>query len=146
MKILICADMFPAMIETVTRQFFDALGRAVADNVKRLKRGELLVMFPEGRRSETGQLMEAKRGAGMVAILSKAPIIPTYVHNTDKVLPVGATWLKRGKVTVVFDKPIYYKSTISSDSYSSAMSHEDISRKIMDAIGKLKRDYEDKAG
>ena len=42
MKILICADMFPAMIETVTRQSFDALGRAVADNVERLKKGETL--------------------------------------------------------------------------------------------------------
>jgi hypothetical protein len=39
MKILICADMFPAMIETVTRQSFDALGQAVAENIKRLKKG-----------------------------------------------------------------------------------------------------------
>jgi 1-acyl-sn-glycerol-3-phosphate acyltransferase len=114
--------------------------------VKRLKGGALLVMFPEGRRSETGQLMEAKRGAGMIVSLSKAPIIPVYVHNTDKILPVDAKWLKRGKVTVVFDKPIYYQSTISIDSYSNGMSHDDISGKIMDAIGKLKRDYEVKAG
>ena len=118
----------------------------IKESVKRLKRGELIVMFPEGRRSETGQLMEAKRGAGMVASLSKVPIIPTYVHNTDKVLPVEAKWLKRGKVTVVFDKPIYYNPTISSDSYGDWMSHDEISSKVMDAIGKLKRDYEDKAG
>jgi 1-acyl-sn-glycerol-3-phosphate acyltransferase len=113
------------------------------ETVKRLKNGEVIVLFPEGRRSDTGELLEAKRGIGMVASLSNAPIVPALISGTNNALPVNAKWLKRAKITVVFDKPIYYRSTIVRDAHQHHLLHEDIGKKIMTAIKELKDRHED---
>jgi len=115
----------------------------IKETVKRLKNGEVIVLFPEGRRSDTGELLEAKRGIGMVASLSNAPIVPTLVSGTDRALPVNARWLKRAKIRVVFDKPIHYSSTIVRDAHQHHLLHEDIGKKIMTAIKELKDRHED---
>ncbi len=109
--------------------------------VKRLKSKEILIMFPEGRRSESGELMEGKRGIGMVASISKATIIPTLIIGSDTALPVSAKWLKRAKITIVFGSPIYYTLTTNKDDKRGNELHEDISNKIISEIRKLKEEY-----
>lgn len=113
------------------------------ESVKRLKNGEVIVLFPEGRRSDTGELLEAKRGIGMVVSLSNAPIVPVLIVGTNKALPPNARWLKRAKITVVFDKPIHYSSTIVRDAHQHHLLHEEIGKKIMTAIKELKDRHED---
>lgn len=49
-----------------------------------LESGEVLVLFPEGTRSRTGRLGKAKAGVGMLAAKTGAVVIPTYIHNSDK--------------------------------------------------------------
>jgi cytidylate kinase len=110
----------------------------IKEAVRRLKNGELIVIFPEGRRSETGELLEPKPGIGMVASLSNVPVVPTLIVGTNKALPVGAKWLKRARISVIFDRPIYCSSTIKGKG-----SHEEISKKIMSAIKEMKRRYGD---
>jgi len=114
----------------------------IKEAVLRLKAGEAVVLFHEGRRSETGELLEGKRGIGMVARLSNAPIVPVFIEGTDRALPVDARRLKRARITVVFDKPIYY-TLKHEENYPANLIYEDISRKIMTAIGELKRCYAD---
>ncbi len=109
--------------------------------VKRLKNKEILIMFPEGRRSDSGKLMEAKRGIGMIASISKATIIPTLIIGSDAALPVNAKWLKRAKITVVFGKPIYYTLTTNKDKKRGSALHEDISNTIISEIRTLKEEY-----
>lgn len=43
-----------------------------------LKKGKVFGIFPEGRRSVTGELDELERGAAFLALRCKAPIIPVY--------------------------------------------------------------------
>lgn len=115
----------------------------IKETVRRLKKGELITMFPEGRRSETGELMEARRGIGMLACLSKVPVVPTLIIGSDRVLPVDAGWLKRAKITVVFGEPVYYNSTADEKEYRNHELHEVISNKIMTAIKEMKKNYGD---
>lgn len=117
----------------------------IKEAIGKLKKGELVVMFPEGRRSETGQLLEAKRGIGMVAGLSKAPVVPTVIIGSDKALPVDVKWLKRARIKVVFGKPIYYESSMDGKSHGSHLFHENISNIIMTSIRELKDIYADKS-
>jgi len=112
----------------------------IKEAVRRLKKGEVVVLFPEGRRSDTGELLEGKRGIGMLVSLSGAPVVPSLITGTDKVLPVDARWLKRARVTVVFDRPIYYTSLHEKDGQTHLL-YEDISKKIMTAIGELQKSY-----
>ncbi len=114
----------------------------IKEAVRRLRNGEVIVLFPEGRRSETGEILEAKRGIGMIASLARVPIVPAFIKGSNKALPINAKWLKRADITVVFDKPIYYTS-IRKDNYPDNLSHEIVSKEIMTAISKLKKQYAD---
>jgi 1-acyl-sn-glycerol-3-phosphate acyltransferase len=110
----------------------------IKEAVRRLKKGELIVIFPEGRRSETGKLLDPKPGIGMLVILGNVPIIPTLITGTDKALPVGAKWLKRARISVIFERPIYPEKKNNREHL-----YEDISKRIMATIGELKRKYGD---
>jgi 1-acyl-sn-glycerol-3-phosphate acyltransferase len=109
----------------------------IKEPVKRLRKGELLVIFPEGKRSETGELMEGKRGIGMIARLGNAVIIPTLITGTNKALPVDSKWIKRAKIKVVFDKPVFLSSTGEKTGHVA----EEITRDIMHRIQELKEQY-----
>jgi len=118
------------------------LPSTIKEAVKRVKNGELLIMFPEGRRSETGNLLEGKRGIGMVVCLSNAAVVPTLITGSNKVLPVGAKWLKRAKISIIFGKPLYPSALYGKGDCL----HEDMSQKIMHKIGELKKLYADNNG
>jgi 1-acyl-sn-glycerol-3-phosphate acyltransferase len=54
-----------------------------------LDEGHVLVVFPEGTRSTTGGLQEAKDGLALLALRSGAPILPVGVFGTDRFWPRG---------------------------------------------------------
>ena len=45
-----------------------------------------MLIFPEGTRSENGDLLPFKRGAFKLAINSGAVIIPCYIHGSDSIV------------------------------------------------------------
>ena len=51
--------------------------------------GRALLVFPEGTRGDGGQLGRGKAGAGMLAVLSGAAVVPVYVRGTGRALPRG---------------------------------------------------------
>jgi 1-acyl-sn-glycerol-3-phosphate acyltransferase len=118
------------------------LPSTIKDAVKRVKRGKLLIIFPEGRRSETGSLMEGKRGVGMIASLGKVPVVPALIIDSDKALPCGARWLRRAKISVIFGNPL----DVSSQEGKGHHLHDTITKNIMHSIGELKKRYEDISG
>jgi len=111
---------------------------SMKEAVKKIRDGHIVVLFPEGTRSETGELQEPKAGIGMVAVMSRAPIVPAYITGADKALPPGAGWLKRAKIKVVFGKPIYYTSTEENGDRTGSVKRAEVSVMIMDAIRELK--------
>ena len=54
-----------------------------------LAQGQVLMVFPEGTRSLTGELQQPKDGLAMLALRSGAPIVPIGIANTDRVWPKG---------------------------------------------------------
>lgn len=78
----------------------------IKEVIKRLKNGEVIVIFPEGGRRSDGNIADIKRGIGVITQLAKVPVIPTYLNGTDKALPVGAKFLRLAKITVTFGHPI----------------------------------------
>jgi 1-acyl-sn-glycerol-3-phosphate acyltransferase len=74
-------------IVPVDRSTADAEAFRLAQRV--LQAGEVLMVFPEGTRSPTGELQRPKDGLAMLALRTDAAIVPIGVSNTDRVWPKG---------------------------------------------------------
>jgi 1-acyl-sn-glycerol-3-phosphate acyltransferase len=60
-----------------------------------LARGAIFGLAPEGTRSKTGQMMEARGGAAYLAVRANVPIVPVGIIRSDK----WASNIKQGKWT-----------------------------------------------
>jgi 1-acyl-sn-glycerol-3-phosphate acyltransferase len=72
-----------------------------------LERGDIVLMYPEGGRSRSGELGEPKRGLGRLALESGAPVVPTAIVGTQK----ARNWkrLSFPKVTVLYGDPVRFE-------------------------------------
>ena len=62
-----------------------------------LEAGHVLMVFPEGTRSPTGELQVPKDGLAMLALRTGATIVPLGISNTDRVWPKGKLLPRPGK-------------------------------------------------
>lgn len=72
-----------------------------------LKNKRALCIFPEGGRSVDGNLMEFKKGIGILAIEHNIPVVPSLIEGTFEALPRGARWPKLSKIRLTVGKPLY---------------------------------------
>lgn len=73
-----------------------------------LEEGDKVVVFPEGTRSENGQLQPFKLGVAMLALKTGCPIIPVYIQGTFEALPAHRKWPNFGtEVACLFGHPIF---------------------------------------
>ena len=91
----------------------DRYGRArdaLDESVERLRRGQVLGMFPEGTISRSFMPATGKTGAARMAMLAGAPLVPGAVWGSQRILTKGRPRnLERGIViTVSFGRPIPY--------------------------------------
>lgn len=85
--------------------------RALKSTLRLLGEGKAILIFPEGTRGRgNGRLGEGKPGAGMLAVMSGAAVVPVYVSGTDRALPRGATLPRPAKVRVRFGPPLHFKA------------------------------------
>jgi len=98
-----------------------------------LAQGKAILIFPEGTRGEEGQLRPARAGAGMLAALSGAPVVPAYVRGTGAALPRGRALPRPSAITVAFGPPLRFEAGRRGRAY-----YEEVSARMMEAIGRLK--------
>ncbi len=68
--------------------------------IKLLKEGNRVLIFPEGSRTEDGNLGEAAPGIGLVAVKSGALIQPLRIRGAYEALPRGSIRLRFSRVSV----------------------------------------------
>lgn len=73
-----------------------------------LKEGKILILFPEGTRSRTGRLGKLREGPVRMALYSQVPLIPVVIKGTEKVLPPGAKFIRRGKIKIKVGEPLFF--------------------------------------
>jgi len=82
------------------------LNRALQTSAYVLRHGRSLCAFPEGGRSSGGELLEFKKGVGILAVEMGVPVVPAYIKGAFEALPRGAAWPKPAKITVTFGTPL----------------------------------------
>jgi len=92
--------------EAGARQTLRYIGEVLED-------GFSVLIFPEGRRSETGAIDRFRPGIGMIASRLGVPVVPVRIDGLDKVLPPTWRMAQPGRVRVAFGEPI----RLSGDDY-----------------------------
>lgn len=95
---------------------------AIRSMLRYLKRGDKVVLFPEGTRVHDDNAVDAKTGAVRIASKTKAPIIPIYIPRGKRIF---------SRVNLVIGEP-YMVSGKSHDEYVK------LADGVMDEIYKLR--------
>lgn len=77
--------------------------------------GVNILIFPEGEHSRDGKLLPFQMGLGIMVKELGIPVVPIKICGSGQVLPHGATFPKRGKVTVTFGETLHFSSEEPAD-------------------------------
>jgi 1-acyl-sn-glycerol-3-phosphate acyltransferase len=64
------------------------------------------LIYPEGTRSISGELLPFKKGGFILAIRSHLPVVPVTILGAGEALPKGKFNITKRRITVIIDKPI----------------------------------------
>lgn len=81
---------------------------ALKTTLSYLKKGAVIVVYPEGTRTLTGKLQKGKTGVARLALWSKAQVIPLGIIGTFQILPKGKKIPRMKKATLNFGKPMHF--------------------------------------
>ncbi len=79
---------------------------AIERAAEALREGNSFLIFPEGTRSRTGELLPFKKGGFIMAIKGQAPIVPVAISGTRDAMRRGSLIIRPVQVTVSFGAPI----------------------------------------
>jgi 1-acyl-sn-glycerol-3-phosphate acyltransferase len=99
----------------VTRGDQESARGAMAQCAKWLARGMPVMIFPEGTRSKTEELLPFKDGAFRLAIETGADVLPLAVSGTRRALPKHSWRFARSKALVTVGTPISTKGMTLAD-------------------------------
>jgi 1-acyl-sn-glycerol-3-phosphate acyltransferase len=71
-----------------------------------LRRGQVLVLFPEGTRQQGDHVGELLEGAAFLAARTGAPIVPVGIGNSDRAMPKGRRIPKPLRIRLVVGRPL----------------------------------------
>lgn len=92
-----------------------------------LETGASVLIFPEGRRTDTGAIGRFQPGIGMLAARLRVPVVPVRLDGLDQVLHKSWRMAVPGRVRVAFGAPL----TLGDGSY------DELARQVEDAVRRL---------
>jgi len=95
-----------------------------------------MLVFPEGGRSENGELQTFKDGAAYLAIKGAVPVVPVAIIGIRDILPMHSSHIRPGRVTLRVGDPIPTEGLTSHH-------REQLTQQILDAIIAMQRDGHD---
>jgi long-chain acyl-CoA synthetase len=79
-----------------------------------LRQGYVLLIFPEGTRSDTGVMADFKPSLGYLAMTNKCGILPMYLSGTYEAMPKGDYLPKRGAEVAAHVGPFLAPAEVAS--------------------------------
>jgi len=79
---------------------------AIERAAEALREGNSFLIFPEGTRSRTGELLPFKKGGFVMALKAQAPIVPVAIKGARAAMRKGSPWIQPVTIQVSFGEPI----------------------------------------
>jgi 1-acyl-sn-glycerol-3-phosphate acyltransferase len=80
--------------------------RAVDEAAREVAGGHTFIVFPEGTRSRTGELLPFKKGGFIMAIKAQAPVVPVAIAGGRAALAKGSAVIRPVMVDLTIGQPI----------------------------------------
>ena len=111
----------------------EAFGKAI----NLIRAGHVVVIFPEGGRTQDGHLRQPKAGIGVIVSQTGCPVVPAYLRGTFDVLPPGASWPRWRPVTVRLGSPITFDTGKQKERAETKQFYQLVSRTVIEHIAAL---------
>jgi 1-acyl-sn-glycerol-3-phosphate acyltransferase len=135
---------FVAGVIPIHRYDSESKKRAIKKCIERLKKGDILIMYPEGTRSKDGKIQEGKPGIAKIYLETGVPILPVAIKGNFEIMPVGKKIPKFKKIVKInIGRPLEFKQELEIGknlNYQSAKYQEickKITQKVMEEIKRL---------
>lgn len=117
--------------------------KALTEVVDRLRRGQLVVFYPEGTRSPDGRLQRFKPGIGLAAVRAGVPIVPVYIDGTGGILPKQSRSIRIRPISIHFARPIRPLELVNGHGDAKKGTYLRISQAVMAQITAMKEGQPD---
>lgn len=81
---------------------------ALRKAVRKLEHGNIVAIYPEGRRSGNGELQKARGGVGFLAIETGVPVIPVFIEGTFQAWSRHSKFPTPHKCTILIGEPLRF--------------------------------------
>jgi len=102
-----------------------------------LRKGDPLLLFPEGTRTHDGNLLEARRGIGMIACRTGVPVLPARIFGSYDSFGRHRKWPKIGHPMSIVYGPLIQPMEIDSGGDPDTR-YETAADRVMKAIERIR--------
>jgi 1-acyl-sn-glycerol-3-phosphate acyltransferase len=79
---------------------------AVKEAITRLQEGDVLNVYPEGSRTETGEIMPMEKGIGLLIRRAKVPVVPVAIDGSFEAWRKGRKLFRRWPIRLQYGPPM----------------------------------------
>lgn len=101
-----------------------------------LKNGDTLVIYPEGRRSITGEIQEGKLGTAKIFLKTGVPILPVGIKGTFELMPPKGKLKIKRIIEINVGSPIFFEKESKEENNldENSIRYQQILQKITDKM------------
>lgn len=100
----VIANALPFARQTRVRQSLSLCEQLLANP------GTILIIFPEGTRSTTGELREFKSGIGALLAGRDVPVVPCFIEGSFRAWPKGRRLPRPRRLRLIVGAPLNYRT------------------------------------
>ena len=93
--------------------------------LSKIRKGNSILLFPEGTRSQDGSINQFQKGAIVLSRKARLPIIPAYIKGSFESLPKSKYLPRRKKISLFLGQAVRYWDEIYAN-----MDEDDVSRDL----------------
>jgi 1-acyl-sn-glycerol-3-phosphate acyltransferase len=108
----------------------------IKESLKRLKRGEMVLVFPEGTRTPDGEIGRFRPGFTALAVRSKSAILPVAIEGAYAAWPRCCKFPRPGRIHIHYGSPILPHELAE---YSERELLEEVDRRVRMCHAELRR-------